>query len=364
MSSKLNNFRRKRWPWIVLPLLLLLFAANHWEHARRLQRMRQETGSAPLVRVESNLLTGHTSIGIEEKTAATAVLHFAVLGQWNYQVGNKLPCPPELRVLNGKDVSCVGFMYPLEPGAKIKTFCLMRTTQTCCYGPRPQFNQYLLTEMRTPVKFERLTPVTVTGKFVIDPQPEQGYIYRLEGQSIASAVGSDTPDETPAAASARTGLPLFDFKLLEQEAQNRSQVQPTLAVWNGREVLVAGFFYDRELGPPPQLLIGAQFWDGVSPNRRPGFFNSVAVYPADPAQMPPVWQTKGIMQGRIRVETDPKLWSKNGIVSLQQAVGLHTGLPIDPGPLVGMWEEILVFAAFVYWSWRRPRSKEENETNV
>ena len=42
-------------------------------------------------------------------------------------------------------------------------------------------------EMKEPVKFERFAPVTVNGRFFVDPQPKQGYIYRMEGESVASA---------------------------------------------------------------------------------------------------------------------------------------------------------------------------------
>ena len=75
-------------------------------------------------------------------------------------------------------------MRMLGSSASIFSFCLLRSTQTCCYGPSPQYNQYLLVEMPKPVRMERMAPVLVTGKFVVDPKPDEGYIYRLEGTAM------------------------------------------------------------------------------------------------------------------------------------------------------------------------------------
>jgi hypothetical protein len=77
-------------------------------------------------------------------------------------------------------------MYPLQQGDSIQYFCLLRTTQTCCYGPRPQFNQYVFVEMMTPTPFHRLDPVSCAGTFRVEPAPDEGYIYRIEGQNCES----------------------------------------------------------------------------------------------------------------------------------------------------------------------------------
>ena len=107
-------------------------------------------------------------------------------------------------------VSCIRW----RPAADVKTFCLLRSTQTCCYGPRPQYNQYLLVEMREPVRFERLAPVIVEGKFLAEAHPEDGYIYHLDGTSVRAADGEAA--EIDAAQAARAaGLKLLDFAWLE-----------------------------------------------------------------------------------------------------------------------------------------------------
>ena len=77
-------------------------------------------------------------------------------------------------------------MYPLQQGDAIQYFCLLRTTQTCCYGPRPQFNQYVFVEMDKPTPFHRLDPVACVGKFRVEPTPDEGYIYRMVGEKCES----------------------------------------------------------------------------------------------------------------------------------------------------------------------------------
>ena len=351
--------RCRRWPFFVLLLLLLLITANHMEYHWRLQRLQQDSGFAPVVRIETNPL-GHTFIGIEEKIQSgegSTVLHFALLEQWVYTPQLPPPCPSGLSKLNDKEVTCVGFMYPLEEGNSIKTFCLMRTTQTCCYGPRPQYNQYLLVEMKTPVKFERMAPVAVKGKFIIDPQPSQGYIYRIEGSKVVSAA-DEAPDENPAVVAARTRLPLFDFAALSTVESSQKLTAELLAL-DRRTVLVAGYFSGRDdSSTPPQLMISSKSWNSQTPT----VYNTVPVYPKNKAQMPPLWKDQGIMQGILHVEKNAELWPQNGIVALQEAVRINAGgIKIDTGPLLGFWEEMLLLAACLYWAFRK-RERSINKT--
>jgi len=143
------------------------------------------------IRDEGNLVSGHNTIGIDEDhlsaTGEIPLLPFSLLSKWKYDPETRPPCLDKIIAENGKMAKVVGFMYPLESGDRIRSFCLLRTTQTCCYGPRPQWSQYLLVEIETPVPFTRFAPVVVTGKFVVDPKPEEGYVYRLEATSVAVA---------------------------------------------------------------------------------------------------------------------------------------------------------------------------------
>jgi hypothetical protein len=140
--------------------------------------------------------SGHSTIGIVESTIEsdpekTLALTFSRLMTWEYDADNDTPPPEKVAKLDGRKVGLTGFMYPLQQGDSIQYFCLLRTTQTCCYGPRPQFNQYVLVEMDAPIPFYRLDPVSCVGKFRVEPAPDEGYIYRIEGEKCESIAGKD-----------------------------------------------------------------------------------------------------------------------------------------------------------------------------
>ena len=147
--------------------------------------IRKETGPS-----------GHSTIGIDESSIETAskkalALTFSNLMTWKYDADGNSPPPEKIKKLDGRKVKLVGFMYPLQQGDSIQYFCLLRTTQTCCYGPRPQFNQYVFVEMQTSTRFHRLDPVSCEGKFRVEPTPEEGYIYRVEGEKCETVSGKD-----------------------------------------------------------------------------------------------------------------------------------------------------------------------------
>ena len=140
--------------------------------------------------------SGHSTIGIvestiESDTEKTLTLTFTRLMTWEYDADNDTPPPEKVADLDGRKVGLTGFMYPLQQGDAIQYFCLLRTTQTCCYGPRPQFNQYVLVEMDVPTPFYRLDPVSCVGKFRVEPAPDEGYIYRIEGEKCESIAAKD-----------------------------------------------------------------------------------------------------------------------------------------------------------------------------
>ncbi len=138
--------------------------------------------------------SGHSTIGvvessIESEAGKTLALKFSRLMIWNYDAADDTPPPEQVENLDGRKVKLTGFMYPLQQGDAIQYFCLLRTTQTCCYGPRPQFNQYVFVEMDKPTPFHRLDPVACVGKFRVEPTPDEGYIYRMVGEKCESISG-------------------------------------------------------------------------------------------------------------------------------------------------------------------------------
>jgi hypothetical protein len=129
---------------------------------------------------------GHYTVGINERMVAkdAGAILFSTLKKWRYDREAPTPPPEALVETDKKPAKITGFMYPLQSGSRISTFCLLRSTQTCCYGPKPQFNQFVLIEMDHRVPFERLRPVEVAGTFYVEPRPEDGYIYRMEGKKV------------------------------------------------------------------------------------------------------------------------------------------------------------------------------------
>jgi hypothetical protein len=173
--------------------------------------------------------------------------------------------------------------------------------------------------MKEPVKFERLKPVVVYGKFFVDPQPSQGFIYRVGGKSVVPIV-EDEPDMDPAEAARKANLPLFDFALLAEMGKQKSDaVSSGLQALDGKPVLLAGYYLNRIEGPSPQILVGCEWWDGTTRGERPDIYNALLAFPKDASQMPPLWKDRGIVSGILHVEKNAADWPKSGIVSLREA---------------------------------------------
>lgn len=319
--------RHRRWLSWGLVLSVGLVGANRAEASLRGRTARERRAMAigRSVRLETGEL-GHTSIGIDEgalaRQEAERFLYFGTLAQWEYSRELPVECPPSVKQLSGQRFTSVGFMYPLEAGEKIRAFCLLRSTQTCCYGPRPQYNQYLLVETPSPVSFERFAPVAVSGKFVVEANPEEGYIYRMEADAVWSAEG-EVPEIDPVSAANRAGLPLFDYTPLETmgaKGRQGAEVAAALRKLDGRKVVLSGFCVDRAPGSLPQITVGKRWWDGVSQGEPPTIHNAVIVEPADADQVPPVWQPQQTFTGTLQVTKDPDRWRDEGIVQFRKAV--------------------------------------------
>jgi len=352
--------------FFLLPLLALIAVANHLEsHARALRLSAADI----VVRGEAGSISGHDTIGLDEssglKGKPPALLKFSTLGQWDFSTKENQPCPQSVAEFNAKDSLCVGFMYPLEAGQAIRSFCLLRSTQTCCYGPRPQWNRYILVEAKEAVKFERLTPVLVQGKFFVDPQPKQGFIYRMEASRIV-AVEDDFAEEDPYEVAREKGMPVFDFDLLAKAKASRA-IPPELKGMDGGKIVLSGFLLGRNETEIPELMLGHDPLESFAKGRPPGVFDAVLVKPESKLEVPPLWRDSAFFTGMLRVESDPSKWSSNGIASLTDAKrGSGAGQPWhafisrlrpDGGPLIPLGIEIvaalLFIAAALSLRWRR-----------
>lgn len=345
----------KKWKWRIILLLAMvaIFAANHIEHYLRAERIRRQARErdVPVMQVVNNA-AGHSSIQIDEQTHRGGYLYFNTLESWAYSKDSPAPCPQSIAEANGKKVKLTGFMYPLQDSGNMTVFCLLRSTQTCCYGPRPQFNQYVFVEMPQSVKFERLAPVVVEGKFIVDPKPDDGYIYRMEGQSVRPAVPNDQPANAGEFAQ-QNGLPIFDFGPMEaaKTAVDKEAAISSLASGlEGKRMVVSGFVVGKTQDTPPKIMIGKYAWDGKAKGTQPGLYNTVLVNPRGAGDIPPIWWQEAVFQGTVHVTQEPSLRAKNGIVSLQDAIlavapASDQDLLVDMGPLLPPLYEFMILAA-------------------
>jgi hypothetical protein len=349
-----------KWMWLGLGAVVLVIAANHLEFA---WRSRSAAAAAPKLSVvvkQEEGTVGHRTIGVAEAAlpdqAEARVLRFSTLAAWDYDAAKNPPCPPEIAALAGSKVTVVGFMYPLEAGREVKTFCLLRSTQTCCYGPRPQYSQYLLVEMRQAVRFERLAPVIVEGEFLAEAHPQDGYIYHLDGTSVRAADGEQTDiDATQAARAA--GLPLWDFSWLEALRPaadgSRAAASPKLAELDGRQVVIEGFCVGQTKDSPPGIFIAKEWWDGVAKGTPPDLYNAVKVHLTGDSELPSRWQDRAVFTGTLHVTADPKDWPARGVVNLQGAVKGVPGQNLQPsasrqaGPYLPLWLEAILLGGYV-----------------
>ena len=349
------------WRWrlmaIGLPVLLAGVAANHIEYACRQRRVKAAAATGSLVvRAESGAL-GHNQIGIDEAYLTEGreqpMLRFSLLGSWEYDSRNPSPCPAKIQKLSGREAACVGFMYPLETGTRLRLFCLLRTTQTCCYGPRPQFSQYLFVEMKEPVKFERLAPVVVAGKFFVDPQPDQGFIYRMEGKSVSTATDEE-PDTDATKVALAENEPLFDFAPLGQMTNIVApyRIPATLLSLDGKIVVVGGFVVARKDEPTPHVVVARDWWDGRGQGKLPTMFTALSVFLKSSQEITPAWKQNDVFVGTLHVNQDPASWARDGILSLHKAARACSKnrtrpLTFDLGPFMPLRWEVIVLSGFI-----------------
>ncbi len=212
---------------------------------------------------------------------------------------------------------------------------------------------------------------------------------------------ADDPPQIDAAAAARTAqLPLFSFAPLlamaahrdspaipaesqspegktvvshgnQQRREEKRQViaraahrdspaiPAELQALEGKTVVLDGFCVGRTKDTPPRVIVGKEWWDGVSQGTPPSLYNAVMVSPRDARQTPPLWQTHVVMSGKLHVTRDQAEWSKEGIVSLRDAslgvpgsVNRVLQLLLDKGPFLPLTSEVILLLALLLFSLR------------
>lgn len=282
-----------------------------------------------IVRVsETTGPSGHRSIGVESGAVGRGenLVPFSDLAKWDFSADCPSSAPALILSLHGQDLTLLGFMFPLAEGEAIKAFCLMSTTQTCCYGPKPQFNQFVLVETPVPIAFERLRPVRVKGRFFVEPRPLDGYIYRLEATSVLPAA-----DQVFALASAAVGTPAFHWSWMDelrptqrpksvQELVAAMHIPAAIASLSDTKITVTAYIAGNVMLPVSGscLLLARDFWDGCCVGVPPSPFNAIPAQLATDSPQPEPWLQQAVFQGRLRIR-ERKDWGVEGMIFLADA---------------------------------------------
>ncbi len=288
---------------------------------------KQEGLRAPKEEVPYGCLTYGIDESSLEEVSGIINARFAQLGQWEE---NELcefgPPPPEVAALHEKRVYVVGFMFPLESGREISKFKLMRSTQTCCWGPAPDYNQFaLVTTPGKKVKFERIKPVAVVGKFFVECKPRSGYIYRIEGKKVEPAIKDDRIGSVDYAALEKKGITRLDFSLIEKLGPQLEGDDGEITEWpkellelEGKRVFAEGYVIVRL--PPPfgskkEKLIVSKY-----PNAQDATLtNSVYVRFSEDQQVPAMWANHTGVTGILTIHRRWESWRRSGIIMVDKA---------------------------------------------
>ncbi|GEM_PF-3148627 len=343
---------RRIWK-IGLPLLLLLFAANHVEHLLRTGGDADggETRASIPVRTEAGE-GEHVRIGVDEEALDldldVPLLTFKALGEWTYDPVKKTGPPETLKKLDGKRVALAGFMVVEEDAGDLGTFFLARAVHPRSHGhaafeKAPAPNRVVRVQTAAPVEAEVRRPVLARGVFRLAPGGEAHYALEEATIEVGGAPGEGRGGTTA------EGLPVFDFFWLEsvgsQEARDREAELPEdLKALEGERVVVEGYLMGREQGPPRLFIIGKNFWNGCCVGEPPTYSDSVLVLPAEGEPLPPAWREEGAYAGVLALNEDPEAWTNTGIARIEKARAVREkegkGKPYLP-----LWLEAALLAA-------------------
>ncbi|MDA3959741.1 MAG: DUF3299 domain-containing protein [Planctomycetota bacterium] len=245
---------------------------------------------------------GTSASSDELKAGAGSQLHFSSLSAWAFDPAlaptQQIEAPPALAALSGHEVQVMGFMYPLQQGAAIEHFMLMQSTQTCCYGPAPEYNRYVLVTMDgTAVPYDPQQPVIIHGRFHIDPQPDDGYIYRLEGARFETVLQDDSNEGER--DPSQTEVPLIDLAILTGLKEGAS-IPPAIAALHDTEASVRGFNM-LSASQKRRVVIGRDWFDGCCQGTPPSIDNSVVVRLGRGQAPPQPWEGRCAYTGKISV---------------------------------------------------------------
>jgi hypothetical protein len=121
--------------------------------------------------------------GLDRRIApGTVGVEWESLGAYTYTIEKGLAdLPPDLRALDGKRVTLVGFLMPIYEFDDMLQFALVGSHWSCCFGRSPTIAEMLnvtLASGHTPLK-NTLEPLRVVGTFRAKEVRESGYLLSI-----------------------------------------------------------------------------------------------------------------------------------------------------------------------------------------
>ena len=105
---------------------------------------------------------------------------------------------PEVKAMEGKEVTVSGFMLPLESTEKFRHFLLSKRTPTCFFCPPGEPNEIVEVFTKKPVTWDEGI-VVVTGKFGFTSNPELGLFFQLKDAESMETKPFGKKDKMPTA---------------------------------------------------------------------------------------------------------------------------------------------------------------------
>ena len=100
---------------------------------------------------------------------------FKKIDSWTYEDGFK-GMPKDIRKLDGKRVVMAGFMLPIYEVENIKTFYLVKSLWSCCYGIPPDVNGlvHVVVKKKGGVNYQ-YDPIFIVGTFKVKEIKDEDY---------------------------------------------------------------------------------------------------------------------------------------------------------------------------------------------
>jgi len=92
---------------------------------------------------------------------------------------------PEVKAMEGKDITITGFMLPLEASEKFKHFILSKRTPTCPFCPPGEPNEIIDVYTAQPVSWIE-SAIKIRGKFGFTKDQQLGMFFKMTNVTVAA----------------------------------------------------------------------------------------------------------------------------------------------------------------------------------